>query len=106
MNAAGSQALTDRLSRVEAALGLSLLPSRYAMALDARDVDTLVGLFVDDVKAGPEGRGRDALRRWYDVIRWPADVELRAAMPQRLESWRRFWERGDAASPGRLSTSP
>ncbi len=37
------------------------------MALDIRDVDALVGLFVDDVKAGRHGQGRAALRDWYDL---------------------------------------
>ena len=37
------------------------LASRYAVALDARDIDALVGLFVDDVQVGRSRRGRDAL---------------------------------------------
>lgn len=180
--------LAARLERVESSLEVAQLPARYAMALDARDVDALVALFVDDVEAGPEDRGRDALARWYDrvlrrfyrsihlicghqfdfvdadhatgsvycraehedgdgwfvitmryddvyerrdgrwcfvrrrehpwysvdvterpgpdFIRWPADVELRSAMPQRMESWRRFWEAGDQDLPARLSARP
>ena len=27
-------------------------------------------------------------------MRWPADVPLRAAMPQRMPTWRAFWEAG------------
>jgi hypothetical protein len=38
------------------------LAVRYAIALDARDLDALVALFVDDVQVGRSGRGRDALR--------------------------------------------
>jgi len=38
------------------------LAARYAIALDARDLDTLVGLFVDDVRVGRDERGHDALR--------------------------------------------
>jgi ketosteroid isomerase-like protein len=38
------------------------LASRYAIALDARDLDTLVDLFVDDVRVGRDTYGRDALR--------------------------------------------
>ena len=38
------------------------LASRYAIALDARDMDTLVSLFVDDVRVGRDLTGRDALR--------------------------------------------
>nr|WP_253900519.1 nuclear transport factor 2 family protein [Mycobacterium asiaticum] len=56
----------DRLDLIESSLAISQLPSRYAMALDARDVDALVALFVDDVDAGAHGRGRNALQRWYD----------------------------------------
>lgn len=41
------------------------LVSRYAIAVDARDLDTLVGLFVDDVQAGADTFGRDALRRSF-----------------------------------------
>jgi len=38
------------------------LASQYALSLDARDLDTLVSLFVDDVQVGRDGRGRQALR--------------------------------------------
>ena len=38
------------------------LASRYAVALDARDLDTLVGLFVPEVRVGSSHVGRDALR--------------------------------------------
>jgi len=61
-------ALTARLERAESLLAIGQLPSRYAMALDARDVDALVSLFVEDVKAGKNRRGRPALRAWYDVV--------------------------------------
>lgn len=52
---AGRRPSADRLDRVESSLAIAQLPSRYAMALDARDLDTLVALFVDDVDAGAEG---------------------------------------------------
>ena len=42
------------------------LAHRYAAALDARDLDTLVGLFSEDVQVGRNGRGRAALRRDFD----------------------------------------
>ena len=38
------------------------LASRYAVALDARDLDALVGLFVDDVRVGRDQVGHEALR--------------------------------------------
>jgi ketosteroid isomerase-like protein len=42
------------------------LASRYAIALDTRDLDALVALFVDDVRVGRDRRGRDALRANFD----------------------------------------
>ena len=38
------------------------LAAHYAVAVDSRDLDTLVGLFVDDVRVGRDTFGRDALR--------------------------------------------
>ena len=38
------------------------LASRYAVAVDARDLDALVALFVDDVRVGRDTIGRAALR--------------------------------------------
>lgn len=51
-----------QLSRVLAEWTLAKLPARYARAADARDLDTLVELFVPDVNCGRHGRGRDVLR--------------------------------------------
>ncbi len=37
------------------------LVARYALAIDSRDLDAVVELFIDDVKAAPAQRGRAAL---------------------------------------------
>jgi ketosteroid isomerase-like protein len=42
------------------------LVARYAVALDSRDLDTLVSLFIDDVQVGRETFGRDALRAVWE----------------------------------------
>jgi ketosteroid isomerase-like protein len=42
------------------------LVARYAVAIDSRDLDLLVGLFVDDVRVGGDAHGRDALRATFD----------------------------------------
>lgn len=42
------------------------LAHRYAVALDARDLDALVALFVDDVQVGREAVGHAALRSDFD----------------------------------------
>ena len=181
-------ALAARLDRIESGQAIAQLPTRYAMALDARDLDALVALFTDDVAASGSGKGREALKRWYDgvlrrfyrsihlicghqfdfidadhatgsvycraehedgegwyvitmryddvyerrvgtwcfvkrreypwysvdvterpgpdFVRWPTGVELRAAMPQRMPTWRAFWEAGDPALPAHLSRRP
>ena len=38
------------------------MAARYAIAVDARDYDTLVGLFVADVQVGRDAAGHEALR--------------------------------------------
>ena len=52
----------DDLSRLIAHDRIRLLASRYAVAVDSRDLDALVALFVDDVRVGRDLVGRDALR--------------------------------------------
>jgi ketosteroid isomerase-like protein len=42
------------------------LAERYALAVDGKDVDTLAGLFVEDVDNGRHGQGRAGVRRFYD----------------------------------------
>jgi len=43
------------------------LAAHYAVAVDARDLDRLVALFVPDVQVGRSTTGRDALRRDFEV---------------------------------------
>jgi ketosteroid isomerase-like protein len=50
------------LARLVAHDEIRMLASRYAVAVDARDLDALVDLFVDDVQVGRDTFGRDALR--------------------------------------------
>jgi ketosteroid isomerase-like protein len=54
-----------RLERLEASLQIQQLPARYAMAMDERDLDMLVSLYVEDVDCGGRGRGRAALRSHF-----------------------------------------
>lgn len=56
---------TDRLDRLESLADIRQLAVRYAQAVDARDLDALVALFVPDVRVGRDGRGRGELRRWF-----------------------------------------
>jgi len=58
-------ALERRIDRLESLEQIRQLPARYALALDMRDLDALVGLFPEDVEVG-RSRGREALRAWFD----------------------------------------
>jgi len=57
----------DELARLLARDEIRQLAHRYAVAIDARDLDALVALFVEDVRVGREASGRDALRRDFDA---------------------------------------
>ena len=63
-----SDDLAERLERVESRLAIGQLPIRYAMAIDARDVDTWVSLFIPDVQVGRDVFGHDALRAQIDPL--------------------------------------
>lgn len=55
-----------RLDRIEARDEIRQLVSKYALAVDMRDMDALAGLFVPDVRVGAGKSGREALRAWLD----------------------------------------
>jgi ketosteroid isomerase-like protein len=57
----------DALERLIASDEIRQLVYRYALAVDSRDLDTLVELFVHDVRVGAE-QGREALRRSFDQM--------------------------------------
>jgi ketosteroid isomerase-like protein len=68
--------LEDRLRRLEATTdrldsmnSIREITARYAILLDARDLDGLVELFIDDVRASPTAeRGRGPLRAHYEHL--------------------------------------
>ena len=55
----------DPVERLVAHDEIRMLASRYAVAVDSRDLDALVALFVDDVRVGRDATGRDALRESF-----------------------------------------
>ena len=55
----------ERLDRMESLAAIQQLPHRYGVAIDSRDMDMMVDLFVPDVKVGKDEVGREALHRWY-----------------------------------------
>lgn len=65
--AMSGQSFADRLDRLEAAEEIRQLAYGYALALDARDVEAIVALYVDDVRVAEGREGRDALRSVFDA---------------------------------------
>ena len=57
----------NALARLLAFEEIRQLAAHYAVAIDSRDLDALVALFVDDVRVGRESFGRQALRDSFDV---------------------------------------
>ena len=62
----GDADLLKRMDRIESQLAIQQLPIRYALAVDSRDLDAWVQLFVEDVNCGSHGVGREALKRFID----------------------------------------
>jgi hypothetical protein len=56
----------QRLDRLESTEAIRQLVSRYALAIDVRDLDALAELFVEDVRVGGSQSGRPALKAWFD----------------------------------------
>lgn len=65
--------MDDGLTAVERVIArdeIRQLAYRYALALDTRDIDLLVSLFVPDVRVGRAAVGHDALREfWTNSLR-------------------------------------
>jgi hypothetical protein len=61
--------LQSRLERLESIDAIREITARYPIALDSRDLDALVALFVEDVKASPSAeRGRGPLKAHYEQL--------------------------------------
>ena len=57
---------TGLVERLWAHEQIRQLAAHYAVAIDSRDLDALVGLFVDDVRVGGGVSGRSALKASFD----------------------------------------
>lgn len=55
----------ERLDRLESLACIRQLPHRYGLAVDSRDLDALVDLFVPDVRVTKTVSGRPALKEWF-----------------------------------------
>lgn len=61
-----SSDIETRLDRLESTEAIRQLVSRYALAIDVRDLDALSELFVEDVRVEQGRSGRPALKAWFD----------------------------------------
>jgi ketosteroid isomerase-like protein len=66
--------LAARIDRLESVNEIRQLVSRYALALDSRDVIGLAALFASDVRVGDGRTGRAALAQWFDQILRPYKI--------------------------------
>ena len=64
-----SDGIEARLVRLEAIEAICQLAYGYALCVDARDLDALVALYVEDVRVGGGRQGRAALRETFDAAR-------------------------------------
>jgi hypothetical protein len=62
----GETDLLERMDRIESHLAIQQLPIRYALAVDGRDLDAWVELFVPDVRVSKSASGREALHKQID----------------------------------------
>jgi hypothetical protein len=59
--------VTELIEQLWAHEQIRQLAAHYAVAIDSRDLDALVALFVDDVRVGRDTRGREALKVSFDA---------------------------------------
>ena len=59
--------MTERIDRLESLDAIRQLAAKYSLALDMRDLNSLVGLFPADVRVSRNQSGRRALREWFDT---------------------------------------
>ena len=60
--------LNARIERLESLDAIRQLASKYALAIDVRDLDAVVSLYVPDIRVGPQRQGRAALRAVFDSV--------------------------------------
>src|ERR1700676_1646580 len=68
------ETIESRFARLEAYESIRQLASRYALALDSRDVEAMADLFVVDVAVGDGRVGRSALAAFFAEILRPYGV--------------------------------
>jgi ketosteroid isomerase-like protein len=59
--------MMDALDELLARDRIRQLAERYALAVDAKDLDSLAGLFAEDVDNGRFGAGREGVKTYFDT---------------------------------------
>jgi hypothetical protein len=65
---AGAPGLAARVERLESLEEIRMLPAKYALSLDMRDLDAHVNLFAPDIRVGRDRSGREHLKAWVDAM--------------------------------------
>lgn len=60
--------LAERIDRLESRAEIRQLAFRYALAVDMRDIDAIVNLYVEDVRATRDSQGRQALKTVFAKV--------------------------------------
>lgn len=60
--------LEEKIDRLASLSDIRELPHRYGLAVDTRNLDDLMELFVEDVRVGRDKSGRAALKEWFGGI--------------------------------------
>lgn len=58
--------ILSRIDRLESIEEIRMLPAKYALSLDMRDLDAHVNLFAADIRVSKEKTGRAHLKIWLD----------------------------------------
>ncbi|MFD2272788.1 nuclear transport factor 2 family protein [Undibacterium arcticum] len=58
--------LVARIDRLESHSEIRMLPAKYALALDMRDLDALANLFAPDIQVSRDKVGRAHFKTWMD----------------------------------------
>lgn len=61
-----NEELLARIDRLESIEEIRMLPAKYALSLDMRDLDAHVNLFAPDIRVSREKVGRAHLKAWVD----------------------------------------
>lgn len=58
--------LLARIDRLESIEEIRMLPAKYSLSLDMRDLDAHVNLFAEDIRVSRDKVGREHLKAWLD----------------------------------------